>query len=129
LGLAAVCLGACKQRILPINTMKQVLWDLARADEYALNFIRTDTTVNLDDRTKELYAKVFKWHGITRQQYLASVDYYMEQPARMKVLLDSLNAYANREREAQFMQATPTPLSPVDSTHPATHEQTDSNSR
>jgi hypothetical protein len=97
--------AACQQRgVLDNDSMKRVMWDLARADEFALNYLQRDTTLSLNEKTKELYAKVFSLHKITQQQFLESLRYYKADPEEMKELLDSLNTHANRMREAQFMQ-------------------------
>lgn len=103
-------LAACKQMpgrggILSYNDMKQVMWDLAKVDEYSLVYIRRDTTKNLQVETSRLYQKVFRLHNTDSAHFFNSFDYYKKHPDQYKILLDSLSALATRERQNRFLQA------------------------
>ncbi len=100
-----VCLFflACKktpkdQVILPINTMKQAMWDIMRADEW---YTQTTLKDSLNLRKKEniqLYEQVFAIHGTTRKQFYNSYKYYETHPKEFKELMDSIYVYKEREK-------------------------------
>jgi len=86
------------QEILPINTMKLAMWDMMRADEW---YTQTTLKDSLNKRYKEniqLYEQVFAIHGTTRKQFYNSYQYYETHPKEFKELMDSIYAFAQREK-------------------------------
>lgn len=102
------CLCSCwqakpgKNEVLSINSMKLVMWDMIQADEFATSYIPKDSTHNLQIETNRLYQKVFVLHKIDSLKFFKSIDYYKKNPGDYKILMDSLSAYANRERDNRF---------------------------
>ncbi len=88
--------------ILSINAMKLVMWDMVQVDEFAGVYVKKDSTRNLQKETNILYSKVFALHKTDSAAFFKSFYYYKKHPDDYKVLLDSLNAFANRERENRF---------------------------
>ena len=82
--------------ILPQKQMQSVLWDVIRADIMVNTISARDTSINKFDKNTTLYQQIFKLHGITREQFKQSVDYYRTHPALMQTTLDSLYARASR---------------------------------
>jgi hypothetical protein len=102
-----------KRDILSINNMKLVMWDMIQADEFAPVYIAKDSTRNLKKETKLLYQKVFALHKIDSARFYKSFDYYKAHPEDYKILLDSLSAFANRERDNRFyMNRVDRPVKP-----------------
>ncbi|MFM9021057.1 MAG: DUF4296 domain-containing protein, partial [Sediminibacterium sp.] len=48
------------------------------------------------------YEQVFKLHNISREQFYQSLKYYESHPPQMKILIDSLDQYAARERDKLY---------------------------
>ncbi len=100
-----LCLGwiSCQtfsgtKKVLKINTMKLVMWDLLKADEWYIRQTLKDSTVKIKKENIRLYQKVFDVHGISKDQFYASYKYYESHPIEYKILLDSVETFANRER-------------------------------
>jgi len=102
------CLCSCWQakpghgEVLSINAMKLVMWDMIQADEFAIVYIGKDSSRNLQKETNLLYQKVFALHKIDSKRFFASFEFYKNHPDHYKVLVDSLTAFANRERDNRF---------------------------
>lgn len=101
------CLCSCGEKpgkgdILSVNDMKLVVWDMIRVDEFAASFVVKDSSINLNKKTNELYQKVFVLHKTDSARFFKSFAYYRNHPADYKILLDSLNAFSNREKENRF---------------------------
>ena len=84
---------------LEINTMKLIMWDMLKADEWYIRKSLADSTLKKKREDIRLYEQVFLLHHITRKQYYYSYQYYEAHPVEFKVLIDSVDAFANREKE------------------------------
>lgn len=98
--LFAVC---CKPKtasknILPVDQMKEVMWDMIQADELASSISAKDSTKNLKEETLKLYSKVYVLHKISVEDFKNSYDYYKKNPTMEKVLIDSLFSYSNKRK-------------------------------
>ncbi|MES2648587.1 MAG: DUF4296 domain-containing protein [Bacteroidota bacterium] len=106
--LLLICLFGCrrerpgKEGILSVNDMKKVMWDMVQADEFAGSFVKKDSVLDLTKETNLLYQKVFALHKIDSARFFKSFYYYKQNPGHYKVLMDSLFALSNRERENRF---------------------------
>lgn len=90
--------GPARNNILPVNTMKLVLWDIMKADEwYALTSIKDSAHLRYKENI-QLYEQVFAIHGTNRAQFYKSYQYYESHPEQFKVLIDSVTAVATREK-------------------------------
>lgn len=87
-----------KKKVLDINTMKLVMWDLLKADEWYVRQTLKDSTVKKKKENINLYNKVFGIHGISKEQFYMSYHFYEAHPIDYKILLDSVETFANRER-------------------------------
>jgi hypothetical protein len=76
--------------VLPANKMKEVMWDMIRADQYVSDFIMKDSTRNKKNESIKLYDEIFQIHKITREQFKKSLDYYSSRPDLLKPIIDSL---------------------------------------
>ena len=48
-----------KKGILPENEMREVMWDMMRADQYVTAFLLKDSTYNKRDESIRLYDEIF----------------------------------------------------------------------
>jgi len=76
--------------ILPEDKMREVMWDLMRADQYVTAFLLKDSTHNKKAESIKLYEEIFQIHKITREQFKTSFDYYSSRPDLLRPILDSL---------------------------------------
>ena len=84
-----------KQAILSENNMREVMWDMIRADQYVSDFIMKDSTRNKKNESIKLYDEIFQIHKITREQFKKSLDYYGSRPDLFKPIIDSLAVRKN----------------------------------
>lgn len=100
----ASCINKNKVKVLPQETMQAVLWDIVQADAYTANFIKKDSTKNEWKENAALQKKIFELHKIKREDFIASYDYYSSRPEVMKIILDSISAKAERDRNKVMME-------------------------
>ena len=82
--------------ILTIDSMKLIVWDLTQAGAYATLISEKDTTKK---KLSAVYlAEVLKLHKISKPDFFKSFDFYQTHPLLNKQLFDSVNAYAQRQR-------------------------------
>jgi hypothetical protein len=98
--LLNICFACGKnaKSVMPINEMKIVMWDMMNADNWYSSMTIKDTMALKDKRNIALYQQVFKWHQITQEQFYKSYHYYELHPEEMKILFDSLESYATKQR-------------------------------
>jgi hypothetical protein len=104
------CFNNRRKSILPENKMKEVMWDMIRADQYVSGYLAKDSSKNKKAESVKLYEEIFHIHGITKEQFKKSLDYYSSQPDRLKPLLDSLG---RRQNAFSSPPAYPTPSQPA----------------
>ena len=90
--------------IMGIDKMKPIVWDLLRAGSLSDIQYRKDSA-HFVQKSTELYQQVFRVYGITKEEFYKSYDYYKLHPDKNKILMDSVMAYANHEREKLFKSA------------------------
>jgi hypothetical protein len=93
--LLLCCLPSCSEDprnkdILPEAKMREIIWDMMRADQYVTAFLLKDSTRNKQAESVKLYEEVFHVHKITRDQFKTSFDYYSSRPDLLRPILDSL---------------------------------------
>lgn len=92
---------ACRskqQDIIPLDSMKVVIFDLLRMDQYFVVMQIKDTTLRRSKENIRLYDEVFALHHITRGRFDSSYKYYESHPSLFKQLVDSLDTHALREK-------------------------------
>jgi hypothetical protein len=58
---------------------------------------KTDTNL-VKKETFANYERVFKVHHVTKEEFFKSYNYYLQHPDKNKILMDTVVAYANRQR-------------------------------
>lgn len=86
------------QKRIGAEKMKVVMWDLVKAGEWHTFIIIKDSTLKQKKEDIRLFEQVFAVHGITKDQFYSSYKYYEAHPVEFKTLLDSVDAYAIREK-------------------------------
>jgi hypothetical protein len=106
--LLLTSLFSCSKReqnknILPEKEMREIMWDMMRADQYVAAFLPKDSTHNKKDQSIALYEEIFHIHKISREQFKTSFDYYSSRPDLFRPIIDSL---AQRKFEAPHTRPT-----------------------
>ncbi len=109
-----VCLGillliACSSNdklppdILPLNTMKTIIWDMTVAGNLASDkyVLRKDSQRIM---TTGLYRKVFDLHKINKAAFYKSYGYYEAHPQELKILFDSISNYGMRQKSLSYQK-------------------------
>ncbi len=96
------CRSGDPKYVIGIDSMKVYMWDMMRADEYYLEIIAKDTTTAKRKENIRLYEQVFAIHKITKGKFDSSFRYYEAHPIAFKTLIDSLDAYALREKSNTY---------------------------
>jgi hypothetical protein len=92
-----------KKDILPEKEMREVMWDMMRADQYVAAFLLKDSTHTKRDESIRLYEEIFYIHKITREEFKASFDYYTSRPDLFRPIIDSL---AKRKIQSSHLRPT-----------------------
>lgn len=94
------CNNTKETKQIPFNTMKKVMYDMMLTDVYFRQAIITDSLAAKKQLNLALYNKVFEQHGITKELFYESFDYYLAKPAELARLMDSVEVYANARKNA-----------------------------
>lgn len=98
--LAACSSSTEKKGHIEINRMKVVMWDMLKAGEWHQQKTMRDSMLLKVKEDVRMYAQVFSIHGITYKEFYDSYKYYEAHPSEFKILVDSIEAFANREKNA-----------------------------
>ena len=94
---SCIIFSACGKRnetpkgLLSEEKMQVVLWDMMRADQFLNDYVlNRDTAINKRVESIKLYKQIFEVHKISREDFQQSFQYYLQEPARFKNILDSV---------------------------------------
>jgi len=76
--------------VLSQNKMRDVMWDMIRADQWVSDQLIKDSSKNKKEESIKLYEQVFHIHGITKDDFKKSLDYYSSRPDLFRPIIDSL---------------------------------------
>ncbi|MCE2849377.1 MAG: DUF4296 domain-containing protein [Chitinophagaceae bacterium] len=100
------------------DRMANILYDIALAEAFVETYQLKDSTLNKDSALQkeiDLVALqkeidlVLKYHGIEPKLFSKSYQFYQQHPQDFKVLIDTANARAIRNRENSYSQRKPNP--------------------
>jgi hypothetical protein len=77
------------------------MWDMIRAGKLAENQFKRDSA-KISQASIQHYQQVFDLYHITKDQFYKSYRYYEEHADKNKILMDSLSAYASRQRQELY---------------------------
>ena len=96
----SACSGNSDKDVIPVPVMKDVMWEMIQADVFTEQFMKPFAKYDFKKENAKLQMQIFNRHHVTRQQYYKSYDYYAANADMMRVLLDSVTAQGERERNA-----------------------------
>mgnify|MGYP001598272161 CR=1 FL=1 len=75
---------------LPPEKMQAVYWDYLKADIFANEFLRRDTSQKPEVQSAKLQAQVFLLHKVSKEQFYRSYNFYLDHSDIMKNMLDTM---------------------------------------
>lgn len=88
-----------KTGIIPADKMGSVLFDMNVAEDFVTIYVTKDSSRDKKFELNKEYQKIYLLYNITEEEFNNSYEYYKSHPADYKILMDSLNAKAQRRRE------------------------------
>ena len=85
-------------RVLSSDKMQAVMWDIMQAEAYTDFYLKKDSTKNIFLQNAALQKKVFSIHQISKEDFYKTYDFYSSHSNDMRILLDSISAKAERQR-------------------------------
>ena len=104
--LAVACSRPEPKNILPTKKMQAVMWDILRADEVADYYGGMDSTMRKWTIRAGYYKEIFQLHSISEQDFKKSLLYYQNHPSDLQIILDSLQAQAERIQKTESGKPT-----------------------
>jgi Domain of unknown function (DUF4296) len=112
--LAVVILAGCSGKdkvpsgIIPREKMGVILWDMIQVDQYSSIYLVKDSArINIKMEDLRLYQQVFQLHGISRDEFRKSFQYYEDRPDLIRTLFDSVISRGNRLRTEGYSKPVP----------------------
>lgn len=96
------CKPATDPHLIVLDSMKHIMWDLMKSDELYLRILAKDSTAAKRKVNIRLYEEVYVLHHIRKGQFDSTLKYYEAHPAAFKILVDSIDLYATREKNRVF---------------------------
>ncbi len=81
-----------------MDSMKVVMWDMMKSDELYQRILVKDSSARLRKENIRMYEEILLLHKTTKGQFDSSYRYYEAHPIEFKLLIDSLEAFAAREK-------------------------------
>ena len=90
--------------VLPKRKMEAVIYDMMLADRYSNQFMINDSLKkdSLKLESMKLFNQVLVFHGVKKNDFYKSFDYYMNRPEEIRVIFDSLVSRSNQTKERLY---------------------------
>jgi Domain of unknown function (DUF4296) len=85
--------------VLEPAKMEKVMTDLLMSESFAESYLLIDTSKKRDEWFTGELNKVLAVQDVTQDQIRKSLDFYKTRPDLFKVIIDSINARAQRNRD------------------------------
>jgi hypothetical protein len=98
------CKGKDKvpEGVLEPAKMEKVMTDLLMSESFAESYLLIDTSKKRDEWFTGELNKVLAVQDVTQDQVRKSLDFYKTRPDLFKVIIDSINARAQRNRDRVY---------------------------
>ncbi len=107
--LIMACAISCSEKnkpgvtVIPREKMTKIIWDIIQVDEFVSAHLASDSSADIIKQRVNLYARVFRIHNVSKDEFSTSFTYYSGRPDVMKILFDTLGARAERERANVYL--------------------------
>lgn len=91
--------GKVPENVIEQEKFQAILKDVIIADALSTERSFKDTAVKIPDANAAYFLKVFEMHGVTKNQFMVSYNYYLTRPDVLKVMTDSVSAQLSRKSE------------------------------
>lgn len=109
IGLTACSGKKVPKGIMEPEKMQAVMWDMIRAGEMLNGFVLyRDTLTNAVQESQRWYQKIYELHGITKEEFIRSYEYYRGHPDLSRALFDSLARYEEKKEPVDTATVSPT---------------------
>ena len=88
--------------VLEPAKMEKVMTDLLMSESFAESYLLIDTSKKRDEWFTGELNKVLAVQDVTQDQVRKSLDFYKTRPDLFKVIIDSINARAQRNRDKVY---------------------------
>lgn len=101
--LYVLVLVACSEtkkpppNVLGPEKFQKVLTDVMLADALSTERSFKDTSLKIKDANAAYFLKVFEIHGVTKNEFMRSYNFYLSRPDLLRVISDSVSAVLSRE--------------------------------
>lgn len=118
--LLVIVLSGCNKKeslpkdVLKPEKMEDVLWDMSLADEFVVNYVMKDSTLNKKNESTKRYRQIFVIHKTNPEEFKKSLKFYENHPVLFKPILDSLSARQQTDMNELYGPKKPAPVN-VDS--------------
>jgi hypothetical protein len=99
---------SCKSRdrvpegVLGTREMEKVMTDVLMSESFAESYLLLDTTKKRDEWFTGELNKALAIQDVSQDQFRKSLDYYKTRPDLFKVIIDTINARALRNRDKVY---------------------------
>lgn len=90
--------------VLPVDSMKLIVWDLIQGGELA-SIQYPGYKDSFNKKSMVLFERILAGHHLDKNSFFNSFDYYSQHPDVNKILFDSIQAYSNRQRKSIYDEA------------------------
>ncbi len=113
IGMLLIVTACSDNRRIPSTIMKpekfrEVLTDVLLADALTLERSFKDTSVKITDENAAYFLKVFQLHGVSKNEFMKSYNFYLQRPDLLKIITDSVSSVLDK-RNLQLSTDTAKP--------------------
>lgn len=114
IGWMLILLTACSDNrripsaILPPEKFQAILTDVLLADALTLERSFKDSAVKISDENAAYFLKVFQLHGVSKNEFMKSYNFYLQRPDLLKIITDSVSSTLDK-RNLQLSTDTAKP--------------------
>lgn len=93
IALVVLLVAACGPRKIPREEMEQIMFDVLVQDQQ----IKQDKILKKQADTSLVYEGIFEAYGYDTDDFLYSLEYYLENPARMEKIMGAVGSRLEKE--------------------------------
>ncbi|MBR0246625.1 MAG: DUF4296 domain-containing protein [Bacteroidales bacterium] len=91
--LAVLLVAACGPHRIPRDDMEDIMYRMLIQDQQ----VRQDPVLRRQADTSLVYEGIFEAYGYNTDDFLYSLEYYLEEPARMEKVMDAVAGRLDKE--------------------------------
>ncbi len=100
--LTLICSCTKKKEILPPEKMQAVMWEYIKADIYVSEYLKKDSSINIEKEHAAILKKIFAKYNISKEIFFENYQYYTSRSELMNPLLDTIFARQTKKNEIQI---------------------------